>query len=120
PTPSSTAAPYARARSWTARSPRTPAPARSCRRCTRSPETERVQFAVLPVTPFQQNCSLVWCEATGQAALIDPGGEPARLLAAVEERDLTLTRLLLTHGHVDHVGAAAPLAERLGIPIEGP
>lgn len=79
-----------------------------------------MKFAVLPVTPFQQNCSLVWCEATGHAALIDPGGEPARLLAAVEERDLTLTRLLLTHGHVDHVGAAAVLAERLGIPIEGP
>jgi glyoxylase-like metal-dependent hydrolase (beta-lactamase superfamily II) len=79
-----------------------------------------LKYAVIPVTAFQQNCSLVWCEATGQAALIDPGGDPARLLAAVEERGVTLTKLLLSHGHIDHVGAAGILAERLGIPIEGP
>jgi Zn-dependent hydrolases, including glyoxylases len=75
---------------------------------------------VLPVTPYQQNCSLVWCEAARQAALIDPGGDAEVLLAAVEERGLTLTKLLLTHGHLDHVGAAAEIAARLGIPIEGP
>lgn len=79
-----------------------------------------MQFAVIPVTPFQQNCSLVWCEATGQAVLIDPGGEPGRLLAAADERGLKLVKLLLSHGHIDHVGAAGVLAERLGIPIEGP
>jgi glyoxylase-like metal-dependent hydrolase (beta-lactamase superfamily II) len=79
-----------------------------------------MQYIVLPVTPFQQNCSLVWCEATGKAVLIDPGGEPERLLAEVARRQLALERLLLTHGHIDHVGAAGLLAERLGIPIEGP
>lgn len=79
-----------------------------------------MRHEIIPVTPFQQNCSLAWCEATGQAVLVDPGGEPARLLAAVEQHGLTLVKLLITHGHIDHVGAAAVLAERLGIPIEGP
>ena len=79
-----------------------------------------MKFAVIPVTPFRQNCSLVWCEATGQAALIDPGGEPEHLLAAVARHGLNLDRILLTHGHIDHVGAAGVLAERLGIAIEGP
>lgn len=75
---------------------------------------------VIPVTPYQQNCSLVWCEATRQAALIDPGGEAERLLAEVEAKGLRLAKLWLTHGHLDHVGAAGELAARLGIPIEGP
>lgn len=79
-----------------------------------------MKFAVIPVTPFQQNCSLVWCEVTGKAALIDPGGEPERLLTAVAQHGLTLDKLLLTHGHIDHVGAAGALSARLGIPIEGP
>jgi hydroxyacylglutathione hydrolase len=79
-----------------------------------------VKVAVIPVTPFQQNCSLVWCESTGKAALIDPGGEPDRLLEAVAKQGLTLDKLLLTHGHIDHVGAAGILSERLGIAIEGP
>ena len=79
-----------------------------------------MKLAIIPVTPFQQNCSLVWCEATGKAALIDPGGEPERLLAAVAERGLNLDKLLLTHGHLDHVGAAGILSRQLGIPIEGP
>lgn len=77
-------------------------------------------FVVIPVTPFQQNCSLVWCERTRRAVLIDPGGEADRLLAAVAERDLAPEKLLLTHGHLDHVGAARELAARLGIPVEGP
>ncbi|MDD4880497.1 MAG: MBL fold metallo-hydrolase [Gallionellaceae bacterium] len=79
-----------------------------------------MKFTVIPVTPFQQNCTLVWCEATGKAALIDPGGEPESLLAAIEQHGLTLDKLLLTHGHIDHVGAAGSLSERLGIAIEGP
>lgn len=79
-----------------------------------------MEFAVIPVTPYRQNCSLIWCERTGKAALIDPGGEPEQLLAAVSQRGLTLDRLLLTHGHLDHVGAAGVLAEHLGIGIEGP
>ncbi|HQT00972.1 MAG: hypothetical protein B7Y26_02605 [Hydrogenophilales bacterium 16-64-46] len=78
-----------------------------------------MEFTILPVTPYQQNCSLVW-DAAGRAALIDPGGEADRLLAEVEARGLTLEKLLLTHGHLDHVGAAAELRDRLGIPAVGP
>lgn len=79
-----------------------------------------MEFSVIPVTPFQQNCSLVWCEASGRAALVDPGGDEERLLAGVAKRGLTLEKLLLTHGHIDHVGAAGRLSDRLGLPIEGP
>lgn len=78
-----------------------------------------MEFTILPVTPYQQNCSLVW-DAAGRAALIDPGGEAERLLAAIEERGLTLEKILLTHGHLDHVGAAAELRDVLGVPIVGP
>lgn len=78
-----------------------------------------MEFTILPVTPYQQNCSLVW-DADGVAALIDPGGEAERLLDEVSRRKLRLASLLLTHGHLDHVGAALELRERLGIPIIGP
>jgi len=78
-----------------------------------------MEFTILPVTPYQQNCSLVWDEA-GRAALIDPGGEAERLLAEVAQRGLTLEKILLTHGHLDHVGAAVELRDALGIPIIGP
>ncbi|WP_116473089.1 MBL fold metallo-hydrolase [Zobellella maritima] len=74
----------------------------------------------LPVTPFAQNCSLVWCSATNKAALIDPGGEAERLLAAIEERGLLLESILLTHGHLDHVGATGELAAGTGVPVIGP
>lgn len=79
-----------------------------------------MKFVVIPVTPLQQNCTLLWCEETRAATLIDPGGDEERLLAAVAERGLKLVSLLLTHGHLDHVGAAGTLAARLNIPIEGP
>ncbi len=79
-----------------------------------------MRFSIIPVTPYQQNCSLIWCGATGRAALIDPGGDIERLLAAVARHDLKLDKLLLTHGHLDHVGAAGVLSERLDLPIEGP
>jgi glyoxylase-like metal-dependent hydrolase (beta-lactamase superfamily II) len=78
-----------------------------------------MEFTILPVTPYQQNCSLVWDEA-GRAALIDPGGEAERLLAEVARRDLSLQSILLTHGHLDHVGAAVELRDALGIPLIGP
>ncbi|WP_375058343.1 MBL fold metallo-hydrolase [Zobellella sp. DQSA1] len=74
----------------------------------------------LPVTPFAQNCSLVWCSQSRKAALIDPGGETERLLAAVAERGLELDSILLTHGHLDHVGATGELKEKTGVPIIGP
>ena len=84
-----------------------------------SADNTKMEFTILPVTPYQQNCSLVW-DADGRAALIDPGGEAERLLAEVAQRDLTLQRILLTHGHLDHVGAAVELRDALGIPLIGP
>lgn len=74
----------------------------------------------LPVTAFAQNCSLVWCSATNKAALIDPGGETQRLLAEIEKRGLTLESILLTHGHLDHVGATGELLAIQAVPVIGP
>lgn len=79
-----------------------------------------MHFSIIPVTPYQQNCSLIWCETTKRGALIDPGGDIERLLAAVERHGVTLEKLLLTHGHLDHVGGAAQLSLRLNLPIVGP
>ncbi|MDP2431378.1 MAG: MBL fold metallo-hydrolase [Pseudomonadota bacterium] len=79
-----------------------------------------MKFSIHPVTPYQQNCSLIWCEATRQAALVDPGGDVEMLLSAVERAGVTLTKLLLTHGHLDHVGGALELSRRLNLPIVGP
>lgn len=77
-------------------------------------------FLIVPVTPFEQNCSIHWCEKTRQAVVVDPGGDLERILGALESEGLTPVKVLLTHGHIDHAGAAADLAERLGVPIEGP
>ena len=79
-----------------------------------------MKLAVLPVTPFQQNCSLVICARTNRAALVDPGGEVDRLLDAVAKSGATLEKVLVPHGHVDHCGGVAEIAERTGVPIEGP
>lgn len=79
-----------------------------------------LQRQTLPVTAFAQNCSLVWCSDTLEAALIDPGGEPARLLAAVARAGVRLRQILLTHAHIDHAGAAGQLAREQGLPIVGP
>jgi glyoxylase-like metal-dependent hydrolase (beta-lactamase superfamily II) len=79
-----------------------------------------MKVAIIPVTPFQQNASLVVCEKTGEAALVDPGGEVPRLLDAVERTGAKLTKILVTHGHIDHCGGVAELARRTGVPIEGP
>jgi hydroxyacylglutathione hydrolase len=82
--------------------------------------TSALNIEIHPVTPFQQNCSLVWCTATGQAALVDPGGEVERLLAAVQARGVTLTKILVTHGHLDHASGVHELQQGLGLPVEGP
>jgi hydroxyacylglutathione hydrolase len=79
-----------------------------------------LQGVIIPVTPFQQNCSLVWCAETKRAAVVDPGGEVERILAAAEDRGLTIEKVLVTHGHLDHAGAVADLAQRLAVPVEGP
>ncbi len=79
-----------------------------------------LHYHTLPVTPFQQNCSLLWCDETMQAAVIDPGGDLERVLAEAKRRNLTLTQILLTHAHIDHAGGAGELAQRLKLPIIGP
>ena len=79
-----------------------------------------LRFRILPVTAFEQNCSLVWCDKTREAALVDAGGDIDKLLALVEAEGVTLTKLLVTHAHIDHAGVVAELAERLHLPIEGP
>ncbi len=79
-----------------------------------------MRVLVVPVTPFEQNCSLVWDERTNEAAVIDPGGDLDRILAAVQEHGLKLQSILLTHGHLDHASGTAELAERLKLPIVGP
>jgi len=79
-----------------------------------------LKAVIIPVTPLQQNCTLLWCTKTNKAALSDPGGDLNRLKAAVEEHGVDLEKIILTHGHLDHCGQAGMLAEELGIPIEGP
>ena len=80
-----------------------------------------MKIAVLLVTAFQQNCSILWDEDTMRAAVIDPGGEVARILAEIERLGVRVERIALTHGHIDHAAGAAALQEALGgVPIEGP
>lgn len=79
-----------------------------------------LKYQVIPVTPLQQNCTLLWCDQTGKGVLTDPGGEAKRLLAAIDHNKVLVERILLTHGHIDHVGAAAEMAKALKIPIDGP
>jgi glyoxylase-like metal-dependent hydrolase (beta-lactamase superfamily II) len=79
-----------------------------------------VKHAVVPVTPFQQNCSVIWDEATMAGAVVDPGGDLDRVMTEVERNGVRLERILLTHGHLDHAGATAELAAALKLPVEGP
>ena len=79
-----------------------------------------IDCRIVPVTPFEQNCSIVWCETTKKAAVVDPGGDLDRILAAAEKLGVTIEKILITHGHIDHAGGTAKLARELGVPIEGP
>lgn len=79
-----------------------------------------LEYTTIPVTAFQQNCSIVWCDASKEAAVIDPGGDLPRILATVKELGLTLKAIWLTHAHIDHAGAAGELAQALDLPIIGP
>ena len=76
--------------------------------------------AIVPVTPFQQNCTLIWDPATMTGAVVDPGGDLDLIERAIAEVGMKPEKILLTHGHIDHAGGAAELRERLGVPIEGP
>ncbi len=80
----------------------------------------KAHAAIIPVTVFQQNCLLLWCDATKRAVVIDPGGDIDEVEAAIAEAGVTIERILITHGHIDHAGGAAELKQRLGVPIEGP
>jgi glyoxylase-like metal-dependent hydrolase (beta-lactamase superfamily II) len=79
-----------------------------------------LQYQIVPVTPLEQNCTLLYCAETMRAAVVDPGGDVPRILAAIEKYGLAVERILVTHGHVDHAGGVAELAERLSVPVEGP
>ena len=79
-----------------------------------------LRYLTVPVTPFQQNCSLVWCEATRKPAVIDPGGDLEVLLAETDRLGFALEQIWLTHAHIDHAGGTGELAQRLSLPIVGP
>jgi len=75
---------------------------------------------IIPVTPFQQNCTLLWCDATNRAVVIDPGGDLPDIERAIAQAKVEVEKIWLTHGHVDHVAGAAEVKARLNVPIEGP
>lgn len=77
-------------------------------------------YRIVPVTPFEQNCSLLWCTETMKGALVDVGGDLERLLAAAATLGVSIEKLLLTHGHIDHAGGTGELAAQLNVPVEGP
>jgi len=80
-----------------------------------------MRYLIIPVTPFEQNCTIFWCENTRQAVVIDPGGDVERIQRALNDENLSLAKILVTHGHIDHAGGVAALAELTGVSIiEGP
>jgi hydroxyacylglutathione hydrolase len=79
-----------------------------------------LRAAILPVTPLQQNCSLIWCTKTMRGAFVDPGGDLPKLRDAVTRAGVTIEKIIVTHGHIDHCGSAGIFAQELGVPIEGP
>lgn len=79
-----------------------------------------MRYHIVPVTPFEQNCTLVWCENTNQAAIIDPGGDLPKVFAAVEDAGINVQMVLLTHGHIDHAAAARDCADHYNVKIIGP
>lgn len=87
---------------------------------TASSAAPLISVLVVPVTAFQQNCTIVWCRKTLKAAVIDPGGDVERLLNAAADEGLAIEKIWITHGHADHAGGAQALREASGAPIEGP
>lgn len=80
----------------------------------------QLRYHLIPVTAFSQNCSVIWCEASGETAIVDPGGDAEIIVQTLNSLGRTPSKILLTHGHLDHVGAAAELAARYQIPLTGP
>jgi hydroxyacylglutathione hydrolase len=88
---------------------------------TQPSETQaKAAATIIPVTPFEQNCTLLWCTASKKAVVIDPGGDVPKIQAAIKQSGVTVEKIWLTHGHIDHVGGADELREALKVPIEGP
>ena len=85
-----------------------------------SQQDRPLRATLIPVTPLQQNCTTVWCTATNKAAVIDPGASVDAILAEIARRGLTLDRIWITHGHLDHAGGAAEMQEKTGVRIVGP
>ena len=81
---------------------------------------DTLPFEIIPVTPLQQNCTLLLCPASGNVALVDPGGDVDDIIAAIERHGAHLEKIFLTHGHLDHVGGTVALRDRYGVPVEGP
>jgi len=79
-----------------------------------------LRVEVVQVTPFQQNCSVIWCSDTLDGAVVDPGGDTDKIIAIIEKHQINVTQILLTHGHLDHAGGAEDLKRKLSIPIIGP
>lgn len=87
---------------------------------TAKPAPGRLKAGIVPVTPFEQNCTLIWDEATMKGAVVDPGGDVPEIERAIAQVGLSVEKIVLTHGHIDHVGGVADLKARLGVPVEGP
>jgi len=79
-----------------------------------------LRVEVVQVTPFQQNCSIIWCSETLEGAVVDPGGDTDKIIALIEKHQVNVTQILLTHGHLDHAGGAKELKRKLDLPIIGP
>ena len=77
-------------------------------------------YEIITVTNFMQNCSIIWCEKTKDAAIVDPGGDAKKIMEKITELNVNPTKILLTHGHLDHVGGAPELAKHFNVPIIGP
>ena len=85
-----------------------------------APREPKLEIRIIPVTPLQQNCTLFWCTNSMRGAFVDPGGDLPVLKRAVQQHGVTIEKILITHGHIDHCGQAGILAQDLGVPIEGP
>lgn len=79
-----------------------------------------MQYKIIPVTAFSQNCTILWCEGTHKAVVVDPGGDIQKIIAFLTEQRLVLEKIILTHGHLDHVGGVAQLLTHFQVAVEGP